>query len=101
MNQKIQTICIIGLGYVGLPLAVKFSEHFNVIGFDVSEKRVEELKQGKDLSKEVEDEDLKKAKIFFTSNPSEIKQADFVIDNNGSVSRTQKQVKEVFRKINE
>src|SRR5690606_22387160 len=52
-------IAVIGQGYVGLPLAVAFSKHFRVVGYDINEKRVEELEQGKDSTKEVEEEKLK------------------------------------------
>jgi UDP-N-acetyl-D-galactosamine dehydrogenase len=52
-------IAIVGLGYVGLPLAVEFAKKFPVIGFDISEKRVAELNAGRDLTLEVADEDLK------------------------------------------
>ena len=45
-------IGIIGLGYVGLPLALAFSKKYNVVGFDIDEKRVETLKLGKDLNNE-------------------------------------------------
>lgn len=76
--KEIKTICILGLGYVGLPLAVKFSEYFEVIGFDVSEEKVKMLKSGKDPSCEVSDDELKKAKIFYTTDPSYIKKADFI-----------------------
>lgn len=59
-------IAIIGLGYVGLPLAVEFAKKFPVIGFDISERRVNELNAGKDITLEVSDEDLKKV---LDSNP--------------------------------
>ncbi|WP_439483853.1 nucleotide sugar dehydrogenase [Cyclobacterium plantarum] len=59
-------IAIIGLGYVGLPLAVEFAKKFPVIGFDISEKRVKELNAGKDGTLEVADEDLKKV---LSANP--------------------------------
>ncbi|SHN07023.1 UDP-N-acetyl-D-galactosamine dehydrogenase [Cyclobacterium lianum] len=52
-------IAVIGLGYVGLPLAVEFAKKFPVIGFDISEKRVKELNAGKDGTLEVADDDLK------------------------------------------
>ena len=51
-------LAIIGLGYVGLPLAVEFSKHFPVVGFDINRKRVEELSAGKDTTLEVSDDDL-------------------------------------------
>ena len=49
-----QKICVIGLGYVGLPLAIAFSNKFKVIGYDISENRIEELKNGIDSTLEVE-----------------------------------------------
>ena len=52
-------ISVIGLGYVGLPLAVEFAKKFPVVGFDINKKRVGELNQGKDFTLEVEDENLK------------------------------------------
>jgi len=73
-NQK---ICIIGLGYVGLPLAALFSSKYQVIGFDINEKRVNELKSGLDNTKEVEG--INNYPIDFTINPERIKEADFVI----------------------
>ncbi|WP_163381057.1 nucleotide sugar dehydrogenase [Cyclobacterium sp. SYSU L10401] len=59
-------IAVIGLGYVGLPLAVEFAKKFPVIGFDISERRVAELNAGKDFTLEVADEDLKKV---LSNNP--------------------------------
>ncbi|MBU2971759.1 Vi polysaccharide biosynthesis UDP-N-acetylglucosamine C-6 dehydrogenase TviB [Pseudoalteromonas sp. C2R02] len=56
-NKKM-TIGIIGLGYVGLPLAVEFSKEYSVIGFDINKKRVQELRDGLDLTKEVNNEEL-------------------------------------------
>ncbi|WP_286755068.1 nucleotide sugar dehydrogenase [Roseivirga sp. UBA838] len=56
MNDK---IAIIGLGYVGLPLAVAFAEKYKVIGFDINQERIDELNNGKDHTLEVEDELLK------------------------------------------
>ena len=52
-------IAIIGLGYVGLPLAVAFAEKYEVIGYDINEERIEELNQGKDHTLEVEENELK------------------------------------------
>jgi len=76
MNRKIS---VIGLGYVGLPVAVAFGKKSKVIGFDVNEKRLTELCQGKDSTHEVEAKDLKTADIHFTSNPEDLRQADFHI----------------------
>ena len=52
-------IAVIGLGYVGLPLAVEFAKQYPTVGFDISGPRVEELMNGHDRTLEVEDEDLK------------------------------------------
>src|SRR6056297_3292086 len=53
-------ICIIGLGYVGLPLAVEFAKKYPVVGFDVKQKRIEELSRGHDVTREVTDEQMQK-----------------------------------------
>jgi UDP-N-acetyl-D-galactosamine dehydrogenase len=50
MNFKVKEIAIIGLGYVGLPLAVTFTKKYKVIGFDINSRRVEELKNGYDAT---------------------------------------------------
>jgi len=80
MNSK-DKITIIGLGYVGLPLAVEFAKKFHVIGFDINEARIAELRQGKDKTLEVEDENLKSVLIdnideekglFISSNPADL-----------------------------
>ena len=65
-------IAIIGLGYVGLPLAAHLSRHFKVIGFDISEANVAELKKGHDRTMELSDGELKKTKIQFTSKPTDL-----------------------------
>jgi UDP-N-acetyl-D-galactosamine dehydrogenase len=65
-------IAIVGLGYVGLPLAAPLSRHFNVVGFDISAANVAELKKGHDRTMELSDAELKKSKIFFTSKPSDL-----------------------------
>lgn len=65
-------IAIIGLGYVGLPLAAHLSRHFKVIGYDISEANVAELKKGHDRTMELSDGELKKTKIQFTSKPTDL-----------------------------
>ncbi|MHB8137484.1 MAG: nucleotide sugar dehydrogenase [Smithellaceae bacterium] len=65
-------IAVVGLGYVGLPLAAHLSRHFTVIGFDISEANVAELKKGHDRTMELSDAELKKSKILFTSKPSDL-----------------------------
>ncbi|TLX45314.1 Vi polysaccharide biosynthesis protein VipA/TviB, partial [Pseudoalteromonas phenolica] len=66
-------IAIIGLGYVGLPLAVELSKKFNVLGFDINSARVEELQSGHDSTLEVSDDELQAAtSLRFASNKSEL-----------------------------
>ena len=73
MNYLNKEIVVIGLGYVGLPLAVKLSTNFRVIGYDISPNRIKELKDFTDSTKEIKKSVLKKAKnILFTSEKSNI-----------------------------
>ena len=73
-------IAIIGLGYVGLPLAVEFGKKHPVIGFDINQKRINELKSGTDHTLEVNDEDLASAKqLQFTSDINELCECNFYI----------------------
>src|SRR5690625_3101031 len=74
-----QKIAVVGLGYVGLPVAVAFGEKDNIIGFDINENRIKELRQGIDSTNEVESKDLKKTSIHFTSDPTNLKEATFII----------------------
>ncbi|QMU12041.1 nucleotide sugar dehydrogenase [Mammaliicoccus lentus] len=76
MNRK---IAVIGLGYVGLPVAVAFGKQQEVIGFDINETRINELKSGYDRTNEVLDEDLKKSDIKFTNQIEDLSKADFII----------------------
>ena len=64
-------IVVIGLGYVGFPLAIKLSSVFKVIGFDISSNRINELKEGKDLTREIGIEKLKKIKKKFQEKRNE------------------------------
>ena len=73
-------IAIIGLGYVGLPLAVEFGKATKTVGFDINEPRVQELKDGKDSTLEVEIEELKQAKnLTYTINPDDIRDCNIYI----------------------
>ncbi len=78
-NKKNIKICILGLGYVGLPLALKLSEKFKVTGFDINPKRISQLKNGYDITSEFTTRDLLKKKIFYTNNFNEIKSCNFFI----------------------
>jgi UDP-N-acetyl-D-glucosamine/UDP-N-acetyl-D-galactosamine dehydrogenase len=77
--SKNPVLCVVGLGYVGLPLAVEFAKHFTVYGFDISEKRIATLKKGRDPNREVDPQILSSVKIEYSSNPSVIKKADFIV----------------------
>lgn len=73
-------IGIIGLGYVGLPLAVEFGKVIEVVGFDINQKRIEELRQGHDRTDEVSDSELKEAKwLSYSSNPDDLRQVNYFI----------------------
>ncbi|MEK6867297.1 MAG: 2-dehydropantoate 2-reductase N-terminal domain-containing protein, partial [Nanoarchaeota archaeon] len=79
MDDLKETICIVGLGYVGLPLAIAFSKHYDVIGFDVNEKRVAQLKDKRDETNSLKQEELSSASTQFTSDPSHITKANYII----------------------
>lgn len=80
VEDKTVVLALIGLGYVGLPLAVEFSKKYKVIGFDISDRRIDELKKGKDRTLEVSSEELIEAKhLSFTSNLEDLKRADVFI----------------------
>ena len=72
-------IAVIGLGYVGLPLAVALARHFDVVGFDVKAARVEELRSGQDSTLEVTPEDLAAVTLRYTSDPAELGRCKFFI----------------------
>lgn len=77
--HKKKKISVIGLGYVGLPLALVFAKKFSVIGFDINEQRVDMMKQKIDPSQELESEAFEGADILFTANPEDLKKAHFHI----------------------
>lgn len=80
MSLKNQKIGIIGLGYVGLPLAVEFGKIYNTVGFDINKSRVQELVSGKDSTLEVDSENLKQAsKLDFTAVIEDISDCTFYI----------------------
>jgi UDP-N-acetyl-D-glucosamine/UDP-N-acetyl-D-galactosamine dehydrogenase len=78
LNKK--KIGIIGLGYVGLPLAVEFGKQYETIGFDINSSRIKELLAGKDSTLEVTSEELKEAtQIHYTSNLEDIRPCSIYI----------------------
>jgi UDP-N-acetyl-D-galactosamine dehydrogenase len=77
--NKETKLSVIGLGYVGLPIALEFAKIIKVIGFDIKPDRVELMKQGIDPSHELSKSDFLNSDICFTSNPAELKEASFHI----------------------
>ncbi|MEE8329088.1 MAG: nucleotide sugar dehydrogenase [Thermodesulfovibrionia bacterium] len=77
--RKKKTIAVVGLGYVGLPLAFELANFFDVIGFDVEKKRINMLSKGIDSNGEISRKELKSSKIEFTSDPGRLKRASVVI----------------------
>ncbi|HUC83358.1 MAG TPA: nucleotide sugar dehydrogenase [Flavisolibacter sp.] len=77
--EKKEKLAVIGLGYVGLPIALEFARKISVIGFDISEKRIEMMRQGIDPSNELEKEAFNGCDIQFTSSLDELKQAKFYV----------------------
>ena len=77
--NKEKKVSIIGLGYVGLPIALELAKHFSVIGFDINTERVEMMKQGIDPSKELAAIAFEDTDIHFTTDLKDLKQAHFHI----------------------
>ena len=73
-----EKLALVGLGYVGMPIAVEFAKHVKVIGFDINEKRVNEYANGIDATNEV-GEAIKNTTVEFTADPSRLKEARFII----------------------
>ena len=77
--SKEDRVGVVGLGYVGLPLAVHLSKYFSVIGYDADKKRVQELVSGYDRTREIDKKDLAKAKVTFTDDPKSLHLSRFII----------------------
>ncbi len=73
-----EKLALVGLGYVGMPIAVEFAKHISVIGFDINEKRVNEYRNGIDSTNEV-GEAIKNTTVDFTADPKRLKEAKFII----------------------
>ena len=72
-------LALVGLGYVGMPIAVAFSEHVDTIGFDINKNKIEKYREGIDPTNEVGDEGIKNCKVDFTSDEARLKEASFII----------------------
>ncbi len=79
LTSKQATMSVVGLGYVGLPIALAFAKHLRVIGFDIHQGRVEMMKRGEDPSEEVSAEGFLNRDIAFTCDAADLKQAQFHI----------------------
>ncbi len=79
LSAKEDKIGVVGLGYVGLPLAIYLSRHFDVVGFDLKSERISELSSGHDQTLEVSKEDLSRAEILFSDNPEDLSRCRLVI----------------------
>ncbi len=73
------TVAVVGLGYVGLPLAVSFAKHLKVVGFDINTRRIEELQKGIDRTGETLGGDLKNPNISFTDDPKGLRQCKYIV----------------------
>jgi len=74
LNLRNLRIGVIGLGYVGLPLAAEFGKHFDTVGFDINARRVDELRKGRDATREVEPAELAEAgRLVFTTRSADLK----------------------------
>ena len=74
-----EKLALIGLGYVGMPIAVEFAKHVKVIGFNHNEKRIQQYKSGMDPTHEVGDEAIQKTTVEFTSEEKKLREAKFLI----------------------
>jgi len=79
IEMKKEKISVVGLGYVGLPLAVAFAEKADVIAFDINSNKVEKYKKGIDITKEAGDQAVKESTAFFTADENKLKEAKFHI----------------------
>ncbi len=73
-----EKLALVGLGYVGMPIAVEFAKHISVIGFDINKKKVEEYKNGIDSTNEI-GESISKTTVDFTSDATRLQEARFII----------------------
>ena len=78
MTLKKEIIAVVGLGYVGLPIALEFGKYYNTIGYDVSKKKISNYKKGNDVNKELDSKSFLKSKLlsFFISLISFFNQSD-------------------------
>lgn len=79
LQSKEKSIAVIGLGYVGLPIALEFARHFRVIGFDINAARVADMRRSVDPSRELDAAAFEGTDIHFTHDPADLRQASFFV----------------------
>lgn len=79
LKDKKKPIAVVGLGYVGLPLAIALARKYDVVGFDINTKRIEELVDGIDSTGEVSSTDMESTSVRFTDQPQELSQAVVIV----------------------
>lgn len=79
VNKKKMCISVVGLGYVGMPLAIAFAEKYKVIGFDTNSEKIEKYKKGIDVTNEVGDDVLKNTKCFFSNDEKDLRDSNFYV----------------------
>ena len=72
-------LALVGLGYVGMPIAVEFAKHIKVIGFNHNERRIQQYKSGIDPTNEVGNEAISKTTVDFTSDEKRLAEAKYII----------------------
>ncbi|MBR5375796.1 MAG: nucleotide sugar dehydrogenase [Lachnospiraceae bacterium] len=79
LKEKKEKLALVGLGYVGMPIAVAFAKHFEVIGFDMNSEKIEKYRSGIDPTEEVGDEEISRTTVDFTDDEKKLKEASFII----------------------
>ena len=79
IKKKKEKLALVGLGYVGMPIAVEFSKHINVIGFDINKAKIEAYRRGEDPTQEVGGDVIKSCSVDWTSDETRLREARFII----------------------
>lgn len=79
LKEKKEKLALVGLGYVGMPIAVAFAKHFDVIGFDLNSEKIAKYRSGIDPTEEVGDDEIKKTTVDFTDDEKKLSEASFII----------------------
>ena len=78
IKAKKEKLALVGLGYVGMPIAVEFSKHVNVIGFDINKSKIEAYKRGEDPTQEVGGDIIKDCSVDWTYDEKKLQEAKFI-----------------------